>query len=295
MRDDFAVFILTHGRPDNIKTIRSLEVGGYTGKWFLVIDDLDERGDEYRERYGDRVVVFSKPEIEPRMDLFDQGGNHKTITYARNACWDIARRLGVRYFCQLDDDYIWFGHRTVGRKVEEQTDEDVHGWQIKQLDGVFDALVDFLAVDPRIDSVAFSQGGDHMGGKLGWRTMLMRKAMNSFVCDVERPIDFLGRMNEDVNTYVTRSLRGRLFFTFTPIQLNQKETQSQEGGITDLYLERGTYQKAFSTLMTAPSAVRISTLGRSNHRLHHSIDWNACAPKIVSEDLRKPDTEPIGF
>ena len=39
MRDDFAVFILTHGRARQQKTLATLKKCGYTGKLFLVIDD----------------------------------------------------------------------------------------------------------------------------------------------------------------------------------------------------------------------------------------------------------------
>ena len=39
MRDDFCAFILTHGRPDKLHTLRSLELSGYTGKVYVVIYD----------------------------------------------------------------------------------------------------------------------------------------------------------------------------------------------------------------------------------------------------------------
>ena len=60
--------------------------------------------------------------------------------------------------------------------------------------------------------------------------------MNSFFCSTEREFQFVGAMNEDVNTYTTLGSRGELFFTFTSLQLDQKQTQSQTGGITDMYL-----------------------------------------------------------
>ncbi len=41
--DDFAVFILTHGRPDTIRTLDTLKRGNYTGKWYLVIDNEDKQ------------------------------------------------------------------------------------------------------------------------------------------------------------------------------------------------------------------------------------------------------------
>ena len=41
MRDDFAAFILTHRRPDNVQTVKALAASGYTGKTYIVVDDLD--------------------------------------------------------------------------------------------------------------------------------------------------------------------------------------------------------------------------------------------------------------
>ena len=40
MRDDFAVFILTHGRANNMHTYKALQKAGYTGKVIFVLDDV---------------------------------------------------------------------------------------------------------------------------------------------------------------------------------------------------------------------------------------------------------------
>ena len=37
----FAVFILTHGRPDNQRTVRALTKNGYTGPIYWLIDTDD--------------------------------------------------------------------------------------------------------------------------------------------------------------------------------------------------------------------------------------------------------------
>ena len=47
--DDFCAFILTHGRPDKVYTIKSLRDSGYTGKVFLVVDDKDKTLPEYKK------------------------------------------------------------------------------------------------------------------------------------------------------------------------------------------------------------------------------------------------------
>ena len=109
---NFAAFILTHGRPNKVYTYKTLRSQGYSGKIFIVIDDEDATENEYRKKYGDEVVQFSKEEIEK---TFDTGDNFKdkrgVIIYARNACFELAKKLGIEYFIELDDDYTSFTFR----------------------------------------------------------------------------------------------------------------------------------------------------------------------------------------
>lgn len=286
MREDFAAFVLTFGRPDRVDTVATLEGSGYTGKLFLVCDDEDPTVPAYVERYGaERVLVFSKEEIAARFDEGDNFNDRRAVFYARNACWDLARRVGVRYFVQLDDDYGSFYYRFDGAGRYDHT-------RIDDLDWLFSRLVDFLAATP-FASVAISQGGDHIGGAAAKRVIgTKRKAMNTFVCDVERPFDFVGRINEDVNTYTCEQRRGVPFLTFLSAQVNQLPTQSNAGGMTELYLDSGTYVKSFYSVMYAPSCAKIGELrdpkyGGGHPRLHHVINWDAAAPCIVSAAHRK--------
>lgn len=284
MRDDFCAFILTHGRPDRVYTIETLERFGYTGKVFLVIDDEDKTGDEYRRRFGDRVLTFSKAEIARRFDEADNFDDRRAIFYARNACFDLAREVGCRYFIELDDDYTGLYFRF--------DDKQRYGvWRAECLDEILSALLDYFETIPAL-SICISQGGDHIGGATGSFSETVtakRKAMNTFICDVERPFSFVGRINEDVNTYVLGGRRGDLFLTITSVQVNQKQTQSNAGGMTDLYLDSGTYVKSFYSVMVSPSCVKISEMGSSHRRIHHAIDWPSTAVQILHERHRKKE------
>ena len=285
MRDDFAVFILTHGRADRVITLELLERSGYTGRVYLVIDDEDTQGDDYRARYSDRVLVFSKDDVGRTFDKYDNSSERRAIVWARNACWDLARQIGVRYFIQLDDDYTAFLYRREGRRDGTL---GYHGWTIRNLDRVLEAMVDFLEATPA-HTLCMAQGGDHMGGSAGplaGRAFLWRKAMNSFVCDVERPFAFSGRINEDVNTYVGLGAIGYLLFTYTPLQLNQLQTQANDGGMTDLYRDSGTYVKSMFTVIANPSSVTVRSMGRTSRRHHHRVDWRHAVPKIVRQGVR---------
>ena len=113
MLNDFAVFILSHGRPDNIKTLKILEDGNYTGDWYIVIDNEDKAADRYYELYGDKVIMFNKLEVAEKIDDGDNFEERRAVVYARNVVFDIAEDMGLKYFLQLDDDYTYISYRRI--------------------------------------------------------------------------------------------------------------------------------------------------------------------------------------
>jgi len=195
--------------------------------------------------------------------------------------------MGIKYFWQLDDDYNIFRH-TANENLEYITKQS----KIKDLDYLLDCCVDYLEV-AGFHALAFSQGGDFIGGpgsgvaKKMTSGTFSRKVMNSFIFSTERPIKFLGRINEDVNMYVTLGLQGYLLGTIAQLRLEQVQTQANSGGLTDIYLDLGTYVKSFYSVMYAPSCVKITEMGNKNKRLHHTVKWVNTTPMIVSESLRK--------
>ena len=282
MREDFAVLILTHGRADNVVTLKSLLRGGYTGRWYMVIDDEDEDAEKYLENFGaDHVIMFDKQAAYDRADTMDNFNNHRAIIYARNESFRIAKDLGLTYFLMLDDDYKEIDFRYAdGKKLAAKL--------VRNLDRIFEDMLKFLDASGAA-TVAFAQGGDFVGGLDGgnFKKRILRKAMYSLFCRTDRPIDFRGTMNEDVTTYTTLGSRGRLFFTLCDICVIQLPTQSLDGGMTEAYLETGTYVKTFYSVMAMPSCIKVSMMYSKHRRIHHRIDWECCVPKILNEKYRK--------
>lgn len=288
MRNDFCAFILTHGRPDNVKTWDTLQKAGFTYPVYIVIDDEDAKADEYRERFGDRVIQFCKAEVAKTFDEMDNFDDRRAIVYARNVCHSLAVELGYRFYVQLDDDYTKFEYRATSR-LEKQ-------WRKvnKTLNGVFECLIEYLESAKRMRTIALSQGGDFIGGGPSIVCQLKRKAMNSFIGDTGRPLSFIGRINEDVNTYTALGRQGVLFFTTMQANLQQKQTQAHSGGMTSIYLDSGTYVKSFYSVMATPSAVQIGVLHDSrgqSSRIHHSINWRCVSPMILSQTQRRRHVE----
>ena len=286
MRNDFVVFILCYGRPDNCYTYNTLMKGNYSGDWYIVCSSDDETVDEYRKKFGrKKVLVFDKNKVEfDSMDTFDIT---KCVVFARNICFDLAKKLGYRYFLELDDDYndIQFRYEKNNQLLTKY---------YKDVDELFEVMIDLLNSSDKIYSVAFAQSGDYIGGING--TMInikephkvrIRKCMNSFFCDTHKPFKFNGSFNEDVNTYTALQLKGPVFLTINTASIHQKPTQLTKGGMVDSYAEFGTYVKSFYSVMCCPSAVKISIMGDSYYRIHHLVKWNNVAPKIISDKYKK--------
>ena len=197
---------------------------------------------------------------------------------------DIARNIGLDYFFEYEDDYTNFQLRYIQH-------DSLKGNTIRRLDEIFDLMISCLN-DTKSNTLAFAQGGDFIGGAGSFHSNnFKRKAMNSFVFKVNKDkkddILFIGRMNDDVNTYLTQGKIGKLFFQIASINLVQLMTQSNTGGNTEAYLKYGTYVKSFYSVICAPSCCKISTMGRTDKRIHHSIKWINAVPVILNEKYKK--------
>ena len=161
----------------------------------------------------------------------------------------------------------------------------------KQMDIILESMIGCLE-NTKSCTIAFAQSGDLIGGVGSlYNNSYKRKAMNTFCFKVNRnPKDdliFIGRMNDDVNTYLSQGKIGKLFFQITDIVINQLQTQSNNGGNTEAYRDFGTYVKSFYSVMIEPSCCKIGLIGSTEKRIHHTIKWKNAVPKILNEANKK--------
>lgn len=285
--ENFATFILSHGRADNVITYNTLRRQNYTGKIYIIVDDEDETIKEYKKLYKDEVIVFNKQKAIDMTDSADALNKRNSVVYARNYAYKIAEQLGLDCFLVLDDDYSIFTN--VFDNDRNYITKDV---AIKNLDSYFISMIRFLN-HSNADCVAMSQGGDYIGGnnsgvvKSFVQGKLSRKAMNAFFLKTNKPLVFSGRINEDVNMYINEGSIGKLIFTYPRMRLEQMQTQQNRGGLTDIYLDVGTYVKSFYSILYQPSCVRLMMMGAKNKRIHHKIIWKHAVPLIISQQYKK--------
>ena len=157
MTRKFAVLIISHGRPGRVDTVPTLKACGYTGDWYIILDDEDSTIEEYKECYGEEhIIIFSKSAMEDKIDACDHLPNRGVTVYVRNACWEIAKNLGLTHYLELDDDYTGFTFR------REQGDQ-LKAIPVTQFDDVCDEFNNYLDSTGAL-TIAFAQGGDFIGG-----------------------------------------------------------------------------------------------------------------------------------
>jgi hypothetical protein len=282
MKNNFAVFIITHGRPNDVITLQTLIKQGYSGNTYLVIDNTDNKADEYYKLHGqENVVMFNKDEIAKTTDHGDNFWNLRTTTHARNACFNIAKDKDIDYFLVLDDDYTAFDYRLFIDKAIVKP--------VKDLDVLFSELLSYYK-NINAASICIAQGGDFIGGLDNGKELYRfskRKAMNTWFCSTKRHFKFISRLNEDVNTYLTLGSTGVLFLTVPFCSITQKQTQGTKGGMTEAYIDGGTYVKSFYSVMYCPSFVKAKLMNSSNRRIHHSMTWNNAVPCIIDSKFKK--------
>jgi hypothetical protein len=285
--DNFAVIILTHGRAEKVYTYNTLRKHGYTGNVYLMVDNEDEQYQEYKNIYKDKVIVFDK---QKAIDITDSADNFKkrnSVVYARNYVYVKAKEIGLKYILVLDDDYSGFYNC-----FDNDRNYITKNIKIKNLDGYINAMLKFL-INSNSDCIAFSQGGDFIGGegsnvsRLHIKGKLSRKAMNAFFFDVDKPLFFSGRINEDVSMYISEGKIGKKIFTYARVRLEQMETQANSGGLTEIYKDLGTYVKSFYSIIYNPSCVKLMMMGSKHKRIHHKILWKYATPMILSENCKK--------
>ena len=148
------------------------------------IKELEETKKDILEEITSNSIITDKQYYKSISDYGDNGGNDSVVLWARNACHDIARGLGLKYFLELDDDYSSLDYRRVeGNKLA--------AYKAQNLDELFTCFIKWLD-DSGAMVIALSQAGDFIGGAKSKRfsEKVLRKAMNAFFCDVDKQFQF---------------------------------------------------------------------------------------------------------
>ena len=281
MSKKFAVFILTHGRPHNQLTVKSLHDVGYTGDLYLVVDDQDESVNEYIAVWGaERVIVFDKDYFIRHTDTGLHTPVPKFAVFARNAIEHIAKEMGYKTFLMLDDDLTKI-------RVRLPEGDSLKSYQINgQFDAIIETSVDYvLNCDIACMGLGFCNlyiGGVENFNKENPRQRLCAEA---FIRNTAHPISWRLNMVEDLITSIDAAMSGEVWFQFLPIQCEIKMSEGEvDGGNSDVYRQLGMYRISFMPVIAYPSS---NAVRRGKKSWASTTSPDKCIPKIISSRYRK--------
>lgn len=275
MRNDFAVFITTHGRP-NCKTFHTLRRQGYTGQMFCVVDDLDTTVDEYVKNFGkEHVLVFEKYAQLDSVERMTSDRVLSTVLYARHACFELADALNIKYFMICDDDIELFRHKY-------DTGESLKSIPVESMDEVLTNVVNYFATT-NVACLGISDSGAFFGGRNGaYQNKYQRMISVCYLCKTDDPIEFGSICFEDLWSTVQNSRAGKVLFeTMFLCHSGEPMGSGASGGTTDFYKQNSLFKRNWYDVIAFPDCFYINqktVLGRRH--------VNMC-PKIVSSTYRR--------
>ena len=273
------VYIISKGRPQ-CKTARTLQKIGFPGDWFIVCGTNDDALDEYMRLWGpERVKVFDFDDQVARTDTMDNFGFDSMASGAcpaRNATREISRARGERRHWQLGDDYTGF-QVTDFKTMTRPTVRD--GARLYELMEAIASFADACG----LANAGFPPATIETTPENG-KTFSLRVFNAHNLPSGDGFVPWVARMNDDLINAINVWRRGGMEMSVKFLSMNMPPTQSESGGLSELYRSEGTVRKTAYAVMAAPGAVR---LVKRFKRYHHAVDWGFLVPKVVHDRWRK--------
>lgn len=237
-----------------------------------------------------------------RFRHFDEAKQSALLNYWRE--WQMHPTVPTLYASELDEDEqqqfiikdnLSFGTFDIDMLANEYDIAAIidDGFDIDLLPkSAIEALAAANGIDPN-DITGRRCGGDGEADEIQRRNTADAQG-HELVHLLRRPTVSIHRPYQRRRQYLRPAgVAGGVFLSILQIGLDQLETQSNSGGMTELYLDAGTYVKSFYTVMYCPSCVVVSAMGTAHRRLHHHIKWRYAVPKILHESVKKVTTNGI--
>ena len=276
---ELAIFIPTHERADNVITLSTLKRIGYTGEVFLVVDNEDKEIEKYKNKYGNKVIIFNKKEIEERTDTSTNKKGLKTVLFARKFIEEKATELGYRFIMVLDDDIKDICYRRAyGNKLKKV--------KMNEADKIFSYLCSFVEKgNIAILGIAWAAG--FIGGIKGKysRGLVPGVAASAIIRNMKIPVNYRGAINEDMFAAVDSFTGGYPVFELTSVCFYAFERGMNEGGNNSLYKTyKSDYGIHFNSVLYYPS---FCCIGIKKGKVFLRTNWKNALPKILSDKYKR--------
>lgn len=271
------IFIPSYHRPQKIKTANYFIKNGWPpNKVHVIIDNEADDREEYKavaNKKGFHLHVFNIEDARQKYDFIHRPSvSRRAAGMSRNMFYEYAGKKGIDFYCVIDDDTNNYQIRPFQRYIRKANYADINYF--------FESIKEIM-IKHKIGLFGISQTGDAFE-KIN-KKLLRSKVMNTtfyytpYIYWGER-----GVQNDDTSQFATVLNEG--YFTgslASGIYLNQTQSATQEGGLTDLYRENKLLNKALVPPIQFPSAICANRQKRNGGRLHHKIQYRYLMPKLM--------------
>ena len=276
------IFIPSYHRADNLKTAHYYTKVGWDPKNIHVfIDSEADDRDEYlmlSEKLGFNLFVFDMDEARRRYDYVHRASiSRRSAGQARNMFYDYAAERGIEFYMVQDDDTQHYQVKSHGKRIRNATLEDIT---------ITFENVKLLMYKRRIGCFGISQTGDFIGGQN--KKLLRNKVMNTtFILTRYMYRGERGVQDDDTSQFAGIMNEGLFTGSYGDgLVLQQVQSATAKGGLTDLYNECKLLNKALVVPIQFPSAVIAERQKKNGGRLHHRITSRYLYPRLLKGTKR---------
>ena len=276
--ENYAVFILSYKRPTDQKTLKYILDAGYSGVWYIVVDDSDPTIEQYKNLYGsDHILIFNKLEMSKITDTPVYPLELNFAVYARNAIEQFAVKLNYSAFIMLDDDIKGFSLRYVeDNKLKNRG-------LVHNIDEVFNYIIDYI-LESDIACASSSYNNIYWTGVEGLKENLLkdmlRTPIEAYFRNTKFKVNWLNLMGEDLVTGIKYGRDGQVWIMLPILQVVMPPClkMTTEGGHTDTYRKYSPLGLNIFFKIWTPNCFNVSLHGDN---WYHSIKKDFAVPKIV--------------
>lgn len=277
---DFNIYIPSYQRASISLTAKTLDSFGIIN-YYICIDP--SQYEEYRKYHDRRHLIIRDPSFksENKVDLIS---SVKCPDYLHggsgvfNSMLYISKNVGEDMYFTMDDDFGCFGIRSyrgkgrAPRNVPYNKDDYFRASRLTpevfDLKKFFGELGDFYKKVRNRGMLAFEKYGLSYTAPIGFR--LGTRSYSCYLTDSHTQLDHKGQHNNDTIVSIANSQAGLLNMIFHGIQYSSADTQSSQGGVTEVYRRFGTLDKSKCLVQAHPDISKISFVF---NRIHHVCDF----------------------
>ncbi len=288
MRDDFAVFITSYKKSNNIITITSLLNAGYTGDWYVIVEDNDPELEEYKKKIPkEKLLLYNKKEQSKYYDSCDNFHILNTNLNSLSVVFYFAKKLGYKYFYIAEDDFEGYYYK---KRIKNK----VLFKPLKNIDDIFEMSIDFMNCNDKINCLSFTSVQNTTIGNTDFFSNKFFNYLNynGWLCDVNKYINFKGTICNDTITFMNNYRQGNITYTLNYIKnvhkwyYDKKDKELDGSGNDEININYFTDILIYYlyNLMGDPSSYKIFT---KNGKINQMFIYKYMIPKIIDGRWKK--------